>query len=89
MVRTDGDGTNQFAAMMGFPQGLTRLDLGLCLIFAFEERFFFFWSSRPMVDVGNSRCALRRMGEKNFSFGLGLGGSRQWGRAPRNCYRTE
>jgi hypothetical protein len=41
--------TYQFAATIAFPSGLTRLDLALILIFGIEERFFFFWSSRPMV----------------------------------------
>lgn len=46
------EGKYQFAAMMGFPRGLTRLDLGLSFILGIEERFFFFWSSRPMLRDG-------------------------------------
>jgi len=39
----------QFAAMMAFPSGLTRLLFGLCFTFGMLERFFFFWSSRPIL----------------------------------------
>ena len=47
-----GRGTYQFAAMMGLPSGLARfLDFGFNLILGIEERFFFFWSSRPMMAV--------------------------------------
>jgi hypothetical protein len=50
-VLQEGD-IYQFAAMMGFPRGLTRfLDLGFCFTLGIEERFFFFWSSRPMIAV--------------------------------------
>lgn len=41
----------QFAATIAFPSGLTRLDFGFCLIFGIEERFFFFWSSRPIIAI--------------------------------------
>jgi len=42
----------QFAAMMGLPSGLVRfLDFGFNFILGIEERFFFFWSSRPMIAV--------------------------------------
>jgi len=39
--------------MMAFPRGLMRLDFGFILIFGFEDRFFFFWSSRPMMAVSD------------------------------------
>jgi hypothetical protein len=42
------EGTHQFAAMMGFPSGLTFFDFGLSFIFGIEDLFFFFWSSRPI-----------------------------------------
>ena len=38
----------QFRATIGFPRIFNFLDFGLCLILCSEERFFFFWSSRPM-----------------------------------------
>lgn len=44
-------GRYQFAAMMGFPSGLTRFDLGFCRTFAIEDLFFFFWSSRPIIAM--------------------------------------
>ena len=44
-------GMYQFAAMMGFPNGLTFLDFGFILILGIEDLFFFFWSSRPMIAV--------------------------------------
>lgn len=44
-----GEETNQFAAMIGFPNGFTRLLLGFILTFEILERFFFFCNSRPMI----------------------------------------
>jgi hypothetical protein len=35
-------GKYQFAATIGFPSTLTRLDFGFRLTFGFDERFFFF-----------------------------------------------
>ncbi len=36
---------------MAFPRTGCFLDFGLCFTFEIEERFFFFWSSRPMVGL--------------------------------------
>lgn len=44
-------GTNQFAAIIGFPRGFIFFDLGFILIFAMEDLFFFFCNSRPMIAV--------------------------------------
>ena len=52
----------QFAAMMAFPRGLMRLDFGFILIFGFEDLFFFFWSSRPMIVVSNEGGLLELCG---------------------------
>ena len=43
--------TYQFRATIGFARMFSFLDFGLCLILCSEERFFFFWSSRPMFFV--------------------------------------
>lgn len=46
-----GGETYQFAAIIGFPRGFIFFDLGFILIFAIEDLFFFFCSSRPMITV--------------------------------------
>lgn len=38
----------QFAATMGLDLRFNFLDFGFCFTFGLEERFFFFWSSRPI-----------------------------------------
>lgn len=46
-----GEYTYQFAAIIAFPNGFTRLLLGLCFTFGMLDLFFFFWSSRPILAV--------------------------------------
>ncbi len=41
----------QFAATMGLDLRFSFLDFGFCFTFGLEERFFFFWSSRPIFGV--------------------------------------
>jgi hypothetical protein len=53
-----GRGRYQFAAMIGFPRGLTLLDFGFSLIFGMEDLFFFFWSSRPIVAGLDDYCGV-------------------------------
>lgn len=40
----------QFLAMMGLAWRFNFLDLGLCFTLLREDLFFFFWSSRPIVQ---------------------------------------
>ncbi len=44
--------TYQFAETVALPRTLTFFDFDLCLTFGNEERFFFFCSSRPILDFG-------------------------------------
>lgn len=53
----------QLAAIMGFPSGLMRFDLGLCLTLGLEERFFFFCNSRPMTAVLNGLLCVSFLSE--------------------------
>jgi hypothetical protein len=49
---------HQFAAIMGFAR-IFFLDLGFCRCRGIEERFFFFWSMRPIVAVVLSSCYVK------------------------------
>lgn len=51
----------QFLATIGFPRIFSFLDFGLCLILCSEDRFFFFWSSRPIF------CFFRRVSREWMS----------------------
>lgn len=66
--------TYQFAAIIGFPKGLTLFDFGFILIFGIEDLFFFFCNSRPILAWSPSQdfllrsttylsCVLRYKGE--------------------------
>lgn len=73
--RRGGAGRYQLAAMMALPRGLMRLDFGFSLILGTEDRFFFFWSSRPILCIGGGVgevCRILAVRLSNYSGGRKL-----------------